>query len=646
MKKKKIRDFIIAFFLTSTLGIATFIVSCSDQDNLLSVLDRGSPYQPHFNGKEELFNTAVTGLFESVGSNAGNQLESQGIGWAFGAMGLSSQSPDYEAQLNKVLKDLGIIINDINTTNAELKEIEQILTTYTCDYLQSEISPDITTISNFYSTYQDYVYTVNKTHDTIPNSVIISWVNEVLNPTTGVPQALQSIWNNLSAPAGTNAITGCIDTTLIPAPKNGTFKGDSVYYSAALNVMYYYYYWQTVGLGLLSEAYHYNAWIDAGMPGSKSGYNADSIQQICTDSSNFKVQANCNSVIQASNNVYNSVLTQFQNVGAPYTGNDLLYQKNISGNNLVWVRSLEDYTAQSGTSCTYPLSVDNLCGPAAGKFGSTLSYTTYGGTQNFTNTPYYALNGLVNPTPNITGTIGNYLDSLGFENMNLNPPKILIADTLVKLTSTGHDFNYYIDTMSVIPYISPGYGLFNVEDSHGSVYKRAIYSELYDYIGYSSSAPDVSMRYTGYEVESSSSGCLTDWRKIKTTWVSYCTPSPWGGGCSPSGSIVFCQDWDGGNGSYNINDFTPFSWSAPPGWSYYSTNSAPQNAFFIPVRTILPGTTGCVTYVGATGGTIYYKNITSEGMPTKCGADFQQFITDNFPKPPTCSSDIVVCNNY
>lgn len=647
MKRTNLRDIIITFFLISTLGVATFIVSCSDQDNIISAFnaDQSSPYHQHIHGEEELFNAAVTSIFESTGQMAANQLESDGIGWAFGAMGLASQSPDYTAQLNEIIQDLGIIIADINETNAELAEIEQILSTNNCDYEQSQISPDITTISTFYSIYQDYLYTANSTHDTIPNDSMISWANEVLNPNTGIPQAMQAIWNNFGEPAGSNAITSCIDTILIPAPRSGTFREDSIYYAGALNVLYYYYYWQTIGLGLISEAYHYNAWINAGMPGSDSAYGVDSVQLICSDSSNFNVQVNCNAVIQASNNMYNSLLTQFQKVGAPYTGDDLLYQKGLNGENIVWVRSLEDYTAQSGTACNYPLNATNLCGPTAGKFGSTLSYTTYYGTQNFTNPGFTELNGLVNPTPTTSGTIGNYLDSLGFENMNVSPPKVLIADTLVKLTSTGHDFNYYIDTMSVIPYISPGYPVFTVEDSHGSVYKRAIYSELYDFIGYSSVAQYVAMRYTGYEVQSSSSGCMTDWRKIKTTWVAYCSPSPWGGGCAQSGSIVFCQDWDGGNGSYDILDFTPFSWSPAPGWSYYSTNSNPQNAYFIPVRKNFSGTTGCASYTGPTG-PANYKNFNSQGVVTRCGADFQNFISVNFPEPPTCTSNIVVCYSY
>lgn len=650
MKRKIVIDTIIGILLISTLGLAAFIVSCSDQDNIITSFnsDQSSPYHQHVHGKEELFNAAVTGLFESTASNAGNQLENEGIGWAFGAMGLTSQSPDYTSQLNEIIQDLGIIIASINETNAELAEIKKILATYNCDYEQGLIASDITAISTLYSTYQTYLFTANSTHDTIPDSSMASFANVALNGTStnvSIPTALQAIWNNFAEPGGTNAINSCIDTTLISEPHNGTFRQDSFYYAGALNVLYYYYYWQTVGLGLLSEAYHYNAWVAAGRPGSNVGFGADSVQLICSDSSNFNVQFNCNAVIQASNNVYNSMLTQFQSVGAPYTGNDLLYQKGLNGENMVWVRSLEDYTSQSGASCNYPLNITNVCGPTAGKFGSTLSYTTYYGTENFTNPGFTELNGLVNPTPSTSGTIGNYLDSLGFENMNVNPPKVLIADTLVKLVSTGHDFNYYIDTMSVIPYISPGYPVFTVEDSHGSVYKRAIYSELYDFIGYSSVATNVAMRYTGYEVLSSSSGCLTDWRKIQATWVSYCSPSPWGGGCSPSGSIVFCQDWDGGQGSYDINDFTPFSWSPAPGWSYYSTNSNPQNAFFIPVRKNFSGTTGCASYTGPTG-PANYKNFNSQGVVTRCGADFQNFISVNFPAPPTCSSNIVVCYSY
>ncbi len=647
IKRKKVLDIIISIILISSLGLATFIVSCSNQDNIISTLDQSSPYHPQVHGEENLFNAAVTGFFQNIGSGAANQIGSDGIGWLFGAMGLTTQSPDYTAQLDSIISLLNEINNSIQQTNSELSEIEHTLQTSQCNYQQSLIYPNITVISNLYNTYQRYVFTADSTHDSIPNADMLSWSNSVLNTTTGIPMALGNIQQNLSVPGGTNAISSCISTTLIHGPQNGTFKEDSVYYAAALNVMYYYYYWETVALGLLSEAYHYIAWVEAGRPGSDSGYSVDSIQLICSDLSNFNVQVNCNAAIQASNNVYNSILTQFQYVGAPYTDGNLLYQKNTSGENFVWVRSLEDYTAQSGASCNYPLNVNNLCGPTAGKFGSTLSYTTYYGTQSFIYPPYYVLNGLVNPTPNTSETVGHYLDSLGFENMDVSPPKVLIADTLVKLTSTGHDFNYYIDTMTVIPYISPGYPPFTVEDSHGSVYKRAIYSELYDFIGYSSGAhaTAVAMHYTGWEIQTFF--CVPYWNPVLAYWstTGSGSPSPWAGGSGNNGYILFCQE----SGEYTIDDVQVFTWnstSVSPGWSYYSINSSPQNAFFIPVKTDFSGSDGCVSYAGPTGTTVPYKNFTLEGVITKCGADFQDFISVNFPKPQTCNNPIVVCQNY
>ena len=623
MKRKNLRDIIISLFLISTLGTATFIVSCSDQDNIISSInsDRHSPYHQHVHGLRGETSSPITATFSSVASGAAQEVGEIGMGWALSSMGLTASSPDWEAEFATINKDLNEIISLLAETNAELTEINNTLEILNCSIQNSSLQTQTGAIQNYLGIYNTLMTDAAEMDTNGQYVNFTNFADEVINGTStvmSVAAALSDIQANVNT--GTGVIVSCLGP--IPKPANGTFRGDSVYYVTAQSLLNYYYYYQTIGLGLLSEAYHWKAWVAAGGPGTGKGFSADSVQLVCNDPNAIY---DCNFVIVQTNNLYNTLLIEFKETGAPYTGEDLLFQKNTYGDIFVWVRSLEDFTEQSGSNCNYPLNINNLCGPTIGKFGSTSSTTTYYGTQNFKYpTSYYQLNSLVNPTPTTNGTIGNYLDSLGFENMNVNPPKVLIADTLIYLRSVGHDFNYYIDTMSVIPYISPGYPLFTVKDSHGNVYQRAIYSELYDFIGYASpTAIDVAMYYTGYEVTGSSS-CGNNERAIKAHWSTPGLASPWGGS---SGSIMFCQNLS----DYDLYDITPFTWSSSansPGWSYYSVNSHSQNAFFIPVRTDFSGSDGCLTD---------YSNLNAGGFITMCGEDFQNYLNLNLPVSPTCS---------
>ncbi|MEO8209599.1 MAG: hypothetical protein ABI840_03475 [bacterium] len=631
MNRKKLKDIIIGCLLISSLSVTTFIVSCSDQDNIISNFnsnsDQSSPYHQHIHGQRGIEQDAVTAIFAAVGQGAAREVGSVGMGWALSSMGLVAASPDWQAEFKIINNDLTQIINLLTEADEELASIENTLKILNCSEQQTSLQEDIGAIINEFAAYNSILVTASKGDTVGLYNQSLNFANSVINGLGTQPPistALSNIQANVNT--GNGVVVSCLQP--ISKPANGTFRGDSVYYESAQSLLNYYYYYQTIGLGLLSEAYHWKAWVAAGGPGSGQGYSSDSVQLICDDKN---AEFDCNYVEVQTNNVYNTLLIEFKEVGSPYTGEDLLFQKNLNGENIVWVRSLEDYTEQSKANCNFPVNINNLCGPTVGKSGSTLSYTTYYGTQNFIIPSLNELNGLVNPTPTTNGTVGKFLDSVGFENMNVNPPKVLIADTLIKLTSTGNDFSYYIDTMTVIPYISPGYPVFTQENYYGDVTKRAIYSELYDFIGYNkTNAPDVSMYYTGYTVISNApcSQYSGTPRGIQTTWFTSGSALPWGGPVGYSGNIQFCQQEDG----YNVFDITPFAWtstSSSPGWSYYSKNSSPQNAFFIPVRTNFSGSAGCLSG---------YSNLNSGGFITKCGDDFQTYLTSNLPIPPTCDS--------
>jgi hypothetical protein len=152
----------------------------------------------------------------------------------------------------------------------------------------------------------------------------------------------------------------------------------------------------------------------------------------------------------------------------------LIYQLTSGGQSFVWIRSLEDFTEQSGASCSYPLGTGSYCGPTAGYANQSLPSSTYYGTAGIGFSGLTGFNALVgNPTPvESYSTVGAYLETLGFENMS---NKILISDSLVFLTDVN--LYTYLDTMSVVPFISTSDGTY--ANTGGTV--RALYSELEDF---------------------------------------------------------------------------------------------------------------------------------------------------------------------
>ncbi len=613
MLGRNLTDLIIGCLLVSTLGIAVFMVSCSEQEGVNNAsLNTVDEYRPHQH-RIGIASSALTSAFASVGRGAASEVGSVGMGWLLGAMGLTTSSgPDWQAEFNKINDDLNQIISLLNDIDQELIAIENTLNQINCTLQQTSLQADLAAIKAEYLQYTTLMMTAAQ-GDTLSNAVMLNFANNVING-TGTQVSIANALSNIQVNAG-QVIQGCLP--LISKPANGTFGQDTTYYDQAHSLLNNYYYYQTIGLGLLSEAYHYKAWIAAGRPGGNQGYSSDSVQMVCSANSNAAIE--CNTVINQSNAVYNILLTQFKLTGAPYTGSDLLYQKNTSGQELVWVKSLEDYTIQSGANCNYPLTsvsvaqgVDPTCGPTAGIVGSAFSFTTYHGTQNFQKPRLQYLNGLVDPLPDIgSSPIYTYLESLGFESMN---NKILIADTLVFIKSTVSNGWYFIDTMHVVPFIFNALKEYTNHDGN----KRAIYSTTSDFL--------VAM-YATSSTNISSSACAESIAPAKkVNWTASLAPPVWG---LAGGYIQFCEYTQ-----FNPPEYVatiPFTWnskSTAPGWSYYAVNANPQRAYFLPVKSNFSGSTGCLPG---------YNNLNSAGFITKCGSDLQDYLIANLPIPPTCA---------
>lgn len=599
MKSRKIRDTIISILLITSLILSVIIVSCSEDGGITTTSNTIAINNSY--SEESIVTDAISATFEAVGKGAAKQTGEIGMGWVLGAMGLSSQSGvNWSKQLAIIDADLDSIISLLNEADDELSSIDSILNVINCTLEETSLQTDLAAIQTNYDTYNTLLLTASQ-GDTIPNSDMLSFSNTVINGNGSMPSiadALSNIQVNINEQSG--VIVACMQP--IPKPTVG-FGRDTIYYAQAQSLVNKYYYYQTIGLGLLSEAYHYMAWVDAGSPGEKYT-SADSVQLVC--GANSQTEIDCNEVIVQMNVTYNSLLQQFKFVGDGYTDENLIFQLTSNGG-IAWVRSLENFTQQSGADCTYPLTNTNLCGPTAGLYNQPLSFTTYYGTSgiHFADLTLLQSNLLGSAsTVESFSTIGDYMESVGFQNMS---NKILIADTLISLNPDAHNGNNnFVDTMHIVPFIDTDLGYF--VDCDGN--KKLMYASEPDFCK--------AMGNPGLKVEDDcdhANGYLyTITYKVTNT-----ASGKW---YYLSGTAKWC----------NKTTYTqPTTWTSTayaPGWSFYQINSAPQKRFLLPVRTDFSGSFGCLSG---------YSNLNSDGVYTKCGADYQEYLNVNLPKPPTCS---------
>jgi hypothetical protein len=601
MKTKKLRDIIIGFSLISTLTISTILVSCSDEGGIISISDKSN--QGHHNlGESSIYSSAISATFQAVGKGAGKEAGEVGMGWVLGAMGLTSQSSNWNAQLAEISAQLDSIINLLSNADNELNGIDSVLNVIDCTLWTTTLSPYTTAITDSYDIYTSYLYSA-RGGDTISNTDMSGFANTVINGTKTAPSildALNYIESNIRNQSG--AIVACMQP--IPQPANGTIGLDSIYYEQAQSLLNNYYYYLTIGLGLMCEAYHYTAWVDAGSPGNEYT-SADSVQLVCDENSQSDID--CNTVLGPTNSVYITMVSAFDFVGDGYSDSTKIYQKTSSGESIVYARSLEDYTLKSGANCNYPLNSSNICGPTTGLYNQSLSSTTYDGTQNFHFISVDIMrNELLNDISAIENfsTIGDYLESLGFYNMK---GKVLITDTLVKID------HQKLDTMYVVPFTFTDMTVF--KDCGGN--KHTVYYTNDDFctvIG----TPDRHSEGScggGYGTIYKYTFSVTNGAASSNNWFNL------------NGNSLYCSTANNNNSWLQPIIWNSNSTNDSPGWSYYLENSNPQKGFLIPVKTDFTGTDGCLPG---------YSNFNAGGAITKCGSDYQDYLSVNLPIPPTC----------
>ena len=627
MKNRSFRDLIIGIFLLSSLSASFILVSCSEDAGILlnstTQSNIGNPVSQGFT------TAALSQFFTTVGEGAEGALGFSINGWILSAMGLAGSSPDYEAQIKLIANDLDSIIVLLNDIGNELAEINQTLLILNCSEQQSSLQTEIGRIEDLLDQYNAMLATANM-GDTIPRSVMQDWTDQVLarNQYSGqqsVGELLSTIEINVSAQTG--ALYSCIVTIPQPSATGVTAFGvDSNYYNNVEALTNFYYYYQAIALSLLSEAYHYDAWAAAGYPNSDT-LSSDSVQAVCN--ANGTSATYCNDVRVKTNELYNSLLTQFSYGGASYSNEHTILQ-NIQGNPVVWVKSLEDFTSQAGFNCPDPLTNSlstetgrQPCGPAMGCVNSLLVDTVYRGTSGFNYATGSDLENLFDTdSAVIFSSNGAYLESKGFRNMS---GKTVIAQNTFQFQYENSQKNLY-----ATPFFETDQKIFTAGGTkYAGYFNTTSYQTLMkSYVaGYGSCTPSG----THYQNQSMTLNYYYDTVAANhdVKWI-----SGWG-------TVTLCYS-DGDWVSYEQFVFTESDYVRPSGTAiagpFYQLNQQPPP----PGTGICPKNNTRFLMPMVYAFSVHCKPgkipVNIGNVPSMCGEDFNIYLNTNVPRPPTCNN--------
>ena len=574
-------------FLVFSIAIAVTIVSCKKDNTVV-------PDPPNVTPYPTLASSAIKTLFMSAAKGATSGIVKSSMGWLFGGLGASDKSPDYTEELAKINESLQQISGQLNGVQNQLAEINQQLQILNCNQQQTSLT-DQTGRIDFLSTMYKSFISAAENGGRVSNATLSDWTDQVLAQgqyTSQVPMGqILTTMSNLLVQPQSGAIRACV-AAVVP-PEENTFD-DDYYYFKVVQFTNYYYYYQALGLMLLNEALHYKAW-DVAYLENGDIYSSDSVSVVCSDEN---AQFWCNQAASFTNTVYNSLIEQFTIAGAPYTNHEVLIQ-NHSTQPLLWVKSLESFTAASGDSCVYPLSSsNNRCGLTVGRYddgNDDIQHVVYHGHSDWQIADASDLNTLLSGWTG--GRAFSYTNSLGFGVLG---NKIIITPdtTSISLRNSGSN-------QMVVKFIDM------------TAQKSWIDNKLYD----NSDAFD---RITRVQSNTWVGSCAP----YQSQWYIYSSYSHWPSipemGCDWYTGIYGLAEYCGGNligGQINWNDNASGN---APAWSTLSiTPNAEQFRLLHTDVTAFECTEGRPP-----------KN--AGNVWTMCGDDFTEWFEINVPRPETC----------
>ena len=339
-----------------------------------------------------------------------------------------------------------------------------------------------------------------------------TWLDDILDPESGVQANLIAMQPALAQPAGTGVISECVSFIVHKyqkgdGPKKAVFdwtgdKNAPGVYDLVQQLTDYYYLYQTWAAVLLVEAYHVQACVDSSGPTPGDDRNctfgntakvtpqtdvtSNTPFNLCVKPANNQIAAQCLnaqlSLTNTNNNgAYDGLRQQLIAAGAPYS-NALLGKVMAQGASdkvdLVYPKSLEDITnsvTHQGqkimtTPCAVPLTSAAPCGFTVGAWNPSRPHWAYGAvtdasgkvlfggypiwhygntnSEGGTTSPTLLANYNAKTAGNTGGPLGDWMKSVGFID-NLDPTKGPVGTPYNKIVLTGEDHNFIIQVKAV-----------------------------------------------------------------------------------------------------------------------------------------------------------------------------------------------------
>jgi hypothetical protein len=391
---------------------------------------------------------SAAGLFTGLAKGAAGQVVNQFVGWGLSAIGIGGPG------LGDISEQLGEISSQLTAIETTLGQIDNDIKHLNCITEQDQANDAITAIRNANAVYTGYVNTASEHPSAPPTAEQMAALADMVltgagNDNISMGFALNSIDTAMTGAGAQGILANCLVDSVVPPPTAGSTTDlgtDGAYYGyfqtrSQLTVddfIGYYYGYETMALMLLVEAYHFDAQQAVGA----TNLTPDQVGQLCLNSQKYSAAAlDCTLAETYTNDVYTYLGGWFTSAsaGLPYTDDKLILLN--AGDKPLWVRSLEDFTqALPEPNCIYPLTSADPCGVTA--TNSTQAAAPM-------QVPYDGYSTWLTPNSgqvfNLIGnrgslTPGQYMNSVGFENAE---KKIILESTTVafQLTTDYSDLN-------------------------------------------------------------------------------------------------------------------------------------------------------------------------------------------------------------
>jgi hypothetical protein len=574
--------------------------------------------------------TIASGLVNSIAGGLSVNL----IGYGLTSIGLNSEAA-YETNVES---ELAAINNDLDTISTELTEIQDAIQTQTCEdeLSSSSVTDALASIATVANTYTQLLQAGENPDGSVSQADIDNFLNQVANgPSTGFPSmdtALNTI--NIALQSTDNdGIIGTCEKAVTSVPATGSFGADLTFYSDPINLVQYFADYQTMAALMLVEYYHYEAFLSSPYYSSTTISNnlpADEAGAVCTNPTG-ETATQCGFARDITEELYAYLQNQYTANGVPYStesssGNLLtgLYLGS-SGIDYLFATSIENFTSSedAGADCPSVMTESNGCGlafsndPQLSPFWSSLSTYQYETAWEPATAEMWRTLLDAWASGSSSNTVATGLSTLGLQNTVgkiILTPTTYYADPEITNTGNGNLYPFPSNTDEAVCYLDTNL-------------TRSFSLQPFCYNG------------SNNNVDYGNIGA-TMW--LWDTWN--------GGGCMTFRTNDTVLDATEDNSFYGV-DYTydsylniygasedsgcpSGSWvnGQAPGWVVQS--GATGNGFVWPAIDVSSPTCGTNYSYGLLQPAVTRTATNSLGVPTMCGADFDNYFAGIQPRNP------------